>query len=121
MNSKRLIGRVKDRFKELKHKRWDWRSFYNGWIEGRVDLLSGLREDNSNSPVKQTIVWGQSFMDAKTGEDANVHVTNIHINNMSGNVTAIVETGIDVKAITLTMERAMKIGFINLNALSDYC
>jgi hypothetical protein len=39
-DSKRLIGRVKDRFKELEEKKWEWRSFYNGWLEGRVDMLS---------------------------------------------------------------------------------
>lgn len=35
--SENLIGRVKDRFKELKGKEFDWRSFYHGWIEGRAD------------------------------------------------------------------------------------
>ena len=39
MNSQEIIGRVRDRFKELEHKEWDYRSFYNGWLEGRVDLL----------------------------------------------------------------------------------
>jgi len=33
-----IIGRVKNRFKELKEKQWDWESFYNGWFEGRADL-----------------------------------------------------------------------------------
>jgi hypothetical protein len=38
IESKKLIGRVKDRFNELKHKKFDWSSFYHGWLEGRVDL-----------------------------------------------------------------------------------
>ena len=33
LNSKDLIGNPKLRFKELSHKKWEWRSFYNGWIE----------------------------------------------------------------------------------------
>lgn len=38
--SEKLIGRVKDRHKELKGKGWDYRAFYNGWLEGRVDMLT---------------------------------------------------------------------------------
>lgn len=37
-DSLRLIGRVRERHKELIEKAWDWRSFYNGWLEGRVDM-----------------------------------------------------------------------------------
>lgn len=25
---------LKAKFDELRHKKWDWQSFYNGWIEG---------------------------------------------------------------------------------------
>ena len=42
-DSERLIGRVKDRFKELEAKQWDWRSFYNGWLEGRSDMLQQIK------------------------------------------------------------------------------
>lgn len=38
-DSVKLVGRARDRFKELKYKNWDWRSFYNGWLEGRVDIM----------------------------------------------------------------------------------
>jgi hypothetical protein len=41
-DSKWLIGRVKERFNELLKKNWDWRSFYNGWIEGRADAIEDL-------------------------------------------------------------------------------
>lgn len=39
-DSKTLIGNPQQRFKELKHKDWDWRSFYNGWLEGRFNLMN---------------------------------------------------------------------------------
>lgn len=39
-DSRRLIGRVRDRFRELIKKGWDWRSFYNGWLEGRADMFA---------------------------------------------------------------------------------
>jgi hypothetical protein len=37
--SEAIIGRVRDRHKELKAKGWDYSAFYNGWLEGRVDML----------------------------------------------------------------------------------
>lgn len=46
--SKGLIGFAKERFKQLKHKGWDWRSFYNGWLEGRVDMLAEIKGWKSN-------------------------------------------------------------------------
>lgn len=42
-DSNRLIGRVKDRFIELEEKQWDWPSFYNGWLEGRADMLQQIK------------------------------------------------------------------------------
>lgn len=48
--SKELIGRSRECFEELIHKQWDWRSFYNGWIEGRGDMLSQI---NGWGPYKE--------------------------------------------------------------------
>lgn len=45
-DSKQTIGTVKERFEELKYKGWDWRSFYNGWLEGRTELLNEKLNDN---------------------------------------------------------------------------
>lgn len=42
-DSLKMIGDVQERFKELEHKQWDWKSFYNGWIEGRADLWAELK------------------------------------------------------------------------------
>ena len=52
MNSTQLIGRVEDRYGELEHYKFDWRSFYNGWLEGRGDLNVNIRDQgNRNSSV----------------------------------------------------------------------
>lgn len=74
----------------------------------------------SNSCYK-TIVWGAALFDIQTGKDADVHITNIHVDSMNDEVTVIREIGLDVKRIVLTMEHAREIGFINLNALSNHC
>lgn len=41
-DSKRMIGNVHRRFKQLERKGWDWSSFYNGWLEGRFSMLTEL-------------------------------------------------------------------------------
>lgn len=48
-NSKNIIGNVRDRYKIVYRpsRRWDiWRSFYNGWLEGRAEMLQQIREEN---------------------------------------------------------------------------
>jgi hypothetical protein len=52
-DSNRIIGRVKDRFKELEAKGWDWRSFYNGWLEGRTDMFSQIKEIGKHKPSNE--------------------------------------------------------------------
>jgi len=50
-----MVGRSEERFKELEHKKWDWRSFYNGWIEGRADAVHDvLRREQA---ARQGAVW----------------------------------------------------------------
>lgn len=34
MNSAEIINKAKERFKELEHKEYEWKSFYNGFLEG---------------------------------------------------------------------------------------
>ena len=45
-DSSKIIGRIKERHAKLERKRLDYRSFYNGWIEGRIDMLIELRGEN---------------------------------------------------------------------------
>lgn len=34
-----IIDKAEARHKELEHKGWDWRSFYNGYLEGAVAMM----------------------------------------------------------------------------------
>lgn len=34
VSSTELIAKAKQRFKELEHKEFEWKSFYNGFLEG---------------------------------------------------------------------------------------
>jgi hypothetical protein len=43
-DSKRLIGRVHERYEELSRKQYEWTAFYTGWLEGRADMLREMRE-----------------------------------------------------------------------------
>lgn len=65
MNSTQLIAEAEKRFEDLAEKRFDYRSFYNGYLEGRTrqidkalaaktlieDMLSVYREDSKTSLV----------------------------------------------------------------------
>jgi hypothetical protein len=42
-----MIGEVEARFKTLERKRWDWVSFYNGWLEGRGAMYAELQKQDS--------------------------------------------------------------------------
>ena len=46
MDSTRLIGEVRERFEELtadgNKPHLEWRRFYTGWLEGRVDMNNKL-------------------------------------------------------------------------------
>lgn len=44
-----LIGFAKKRFDELKRKDWEWRSFYNGWLEGVAIAVAVVSEDSDPS------------------------------------------------------------------------
>lgn len=44
-NSKQWIGKSRERFNCLEHYGFDWRSFYNGWLEGRADLIHDINNE----------------------------------------------------------------------------
>lgn len=79
--SKELVGRSQERFKELEDKQWDWRSFYNGWLEGRGDMLSkikGFGPYNEHRVFISILRWlhkqnisfnKEGYYDSKSGEE----------------------------------------------------
>lgn len=65
-NSTNLIGTVKERFKEIfrPDRRWDvWRGFYNGWLEGRTDMLNNIRKDNPIAYEFHNYETGHCYVD----------------------------------------------------------
>lgn len=40
VNGKQLIGRAREKWNEIDHEGLDWKSFVNGWLEGRLDLIN---------------------------------------------------------------------------------
>jgi hypothetical protein len=50
LNSDKLIGDVQVHFKNLSEYKFDWKSFYNGWIEGRAQLVFGNKKVENNKP-----------------------------------------------------------------------
>lgn len=40
MTAEDAMNRARERWEEIDNEGLDWRSFANGWIEGRIDLMS---------------------------------------------------------------------------------
>jgi hypothetical protein len=82
-DSKWVIGSVKERFKQLKHKGWDWNSFYNGWIEGRVNSLGTgmdkLGEERVLQQVEEGVEGEEKLIKTEYLADSN---GNIYTNTM---------------------------------------
>jgi len=52
MTGEELVGRARERWEEIDNEGLDWRSFANGWLEGRIDLVSSKftkKLDNENT------------------------------------------------------------------------
>lgn len=65
-NSKNLIGEVKARYKQIfrPDRRWDvWRGFYNGWLEGRTDMLNSIIKDNPIAYEFHNFETGHCYVD----------------------------------------------------------
>ena len=49
MTGEQLIGKARERWNEIDNEGLDWKSFVNGWLEGRLDLIDVQeREKNQN-------------------------------------------------------------------------
>ena len=48
MNSTEIIEKAKQRFKELEHKEYEWKSFFNGFLEGCSFMFSAEKELKKN-------------------------------------------------------------------------
>lgn len=53
MTGEQLIGKARERWDEIDNEGLDWKSFVNGWLEGRLDLIdaqdqSSVRRINQN-------------------------------------------------------------------------
>ena len=72
--------------------------------------------------AQQTVIsWQQNLSTRKEGKKTTHAITFIHIDSVTSMVKVVIEKGIDVDSINMTMEHAEDIGFINFEALKQYC
>ena len=48
MTAEEAMNRARERWEEIDNEGLDWRSFANGWLEGRIDLMKELDEKMSS-------------------------------------------------------------------------
>lgn len=47
MTGEQLIGKARERWNEIDNEGLDWKSFVNGWLEGRLDLIDVQERRNA--------------------------------------------------------------------------
>lgn len=47
MTGEQLIGKARERWNEIDNEGLDWKSFVNGWLEGRLDLIDIQEKRNA--------------------------------------------------------------------------
>lgn len=79
MTGEDAIGRARERWNEIDHEGLDWRSFVNGWLEGRLDLIE---ETTFKEAIQQAFYEGmlcQGF-DPNMGR-AEMYYNEVYKNN----------------------------------------
>lgn len=76
LDSKTIIGRVKERYNEIfrPDRRWNvWRGFYNGWLEGRMDMLIQIKKDIPDPSLfkKRRLLLNMSMQDVSDKTDVS--------------------------------------------------
>jgi hypothetical protein len=70
--------------------------------------------------MSKVIVWGLTWFN-KDLKDATHRVTAIHIDNRSHIATFIIEKGVNVDELKLSMSACEELGIINLQKLENFC
>lgn len=67
MTGEQLIGRARERWEEIDNEGLDWKSFANGWLEGRIDRMKQLDKEVWDALNEQ---WGlTNKLDKKVWKD----------------------------------------------------
>lgn len=70
--------------------------------------------------MSKVIVWGVKWFNQDLIE-ATHHVTAIYIDNRSDIATFIIEKGVNVEQVKLSMSACEELGIINLQKLEKFC
>lgn len=80
MTGEELTGRARERWNEIDNEGLDWKSFVNGWLEGRLDLTK--EETTFKEAIQQAFYEGmlcQGF-DPNMGR-AEMYYNEVYKNN----------------------------------------
>lgn len=71
--------------------------------------------------MNKVITYKSKSLDIKTMKPPTHCITSIYIDNFNNFVSVIIQKGLEINSVKITMEKAQEMGFINFNALKDYC
>ena len=70
--------------------------------------------------MKKHIALGISKL-CRNNEFATHNINNIYINMERGNIDFVIQKGMNITTVSITLEHAQDIGFINVDKLEMYC
>jgi hypothetical protein len=70
---------------------------------------------------KPVIMFGVGFFCIKENKEVTHNVTNIFVDNSTHKVTVIIEKGHKIESLSISIEEAERIGFIDVKKLEKYC
>lgn len=73
-----------------------------------------------NNKKEKVISWGVGFYDVKKDKNITHNVTSLFIDSQSSMMKIVVEHGINIQVINISMEESQTIGLINLDVLSKF-
>ena len=71
--------------------------------------------------MDKVVVWGQTLIHPKTGERPTHRISNIHIDSFNSEAVIIIEKGIQVSRLKVSIEELQNIGFLDFDKLEKYC
>ena len=70
---------------------------------------------------KEIVIGTLAYFEIRTGKDITHHVTNVNVDIYNATINIVIENGIEVNQVKMSIPFAKEIGFINFDALKPFC
>jgi hypothetical protein len=71
--------------------------------------------------MNRVVTCGRTLIHPKTGKKPTHRISNIHIDSFNSEAVIIIEKGLEVSRLKVSIEELQNIGFLNFDKLDKYC